>query len=330
MRHRPHRHDRVNDPVASPWIGHHEASSHFMVRPVAECAVPARCRRLPDMECKGDRTVLGSLFATRRRAPLVIGLVAIGLSACATSATLDSRDGLTQPANVGDAKIAATAYRESGAYDRDLTVVTSRAGAWMAERIPQVQRPAVVLDIDDTLLTNWEVIKADDFGRVFKGPCRSLPDGPCGWIAWDLLGRSPAIPQSLAMYRQSPIPRRGGVSHLGTGRKPTSGDGAKPPGRRFRRVPGPHSAGPRSALRLGRGLQGAAARGDRGGRLHDRGEYRRPALGPCRRTCRADFPDAEPLLPDPLRPAVNPRTSTRRAISPEPPCKAREVWSIRA
>jgi predicted secreted acid phosphatase len=73
----------------------------------------------------------------------------------------------------------------------------------MAERIPQVQRPAVVFDIDDTLLTNWEVIKADDFGRVFKGPCRSLPDGPCGWIAWDLLGRSPAIPQSLAMYRQA-------------------------------------------------------------------------------------------------------------------------------
>jgi predicted secreted acid phosphatase len=145
----------------------------------------------------------GSSFTTRRRAPLVIGLVAIGLSACTTSATLDSNPSLTQPANVGDAKIAATAYRESGAYDRDLTVVTSRAGAWMAERIPQVQRPAVVLDIDDTLLTNWEVIKADDFGRVFKGPCRALPDGPCGWIAWDLLGRSPAIPQSLAMYRQA-------------------------------------------------------------------------------------------------------------------------------
>ncbi|MET0427173.1 MAG: HAD family acid phosphatase [Microvirga sp.] len=147
--------------------------------------------------------MLDSFLAMRLRAPLAIGFLAIGSSACTTVATLESGGGLSQPANVGDAKIAATAYRENGAYDRDLTIATSRAEAWMAERIPQVRRPAVVFDIDDTLVTNWEVIKADDFGRVFKGPCRSLPDGPCGWIAWDLLGRSPAIPQSLAMYRRA-------------------------------------------------------------------------------------------------------------------------------
>ncbi len=81
--------------------------------------------------------MLGSFFATRRHAPLVIGLVAIGLSACATSATLGPTGGLTQPANVGDAKIAATAYRESGGYDRDLMIVTSRAGAWMASAFPR-------------------------------------------------------------------------------------------------------------------------------------------------------------------------------------------------
>jgi hypothetical protein len=28
-----------------------------------------------------------------------------------------------------------------------------------------VDRPAVVFDIDDTALSNWEVIKANDFGR---------------------------------------------------------------------------------------------------------------------------------------------------------------------
>ena len=122
-------------------------------------------------------------------------------TACTTPAQPPFPGSPAQAINVGDTKLAATAYYQSGAYDTDLSIVTSRAGAWMAERIPQVRRPAVVFDIDDTSLSNWEVIKANDFGRVFKGPCRSLPDGPCGWVAWDLLGRSPAIPQSLAIFR---------------------------------------------------------------------------------------------------------------------------------
>ena len=103
----------------------------------------------------------------------------------------------SEPPNVGDAKFAAIAYYKSGAYERDLAVVASRVSARLAERAPQVSRAALVLDIDDTVLSNWEVIMADDFGRVFEGPCRSLPKGPCGWIAWDLRARTPAIGQCL-------------------------------------------------------------------------------------------------------------------------------------
>ena len=61
---------------------------------------------------------------------------------------------LVQPPNVGDAKLAATVYHDSGAYARDLALVASDASAWIAERAPQVSRPALVLDIDDTALTN--------------------------------------------------------------------------------------------------------------------------------------------------------------------------------
>jgi predicted secreted acid phosphatase len=110
---------------------------------------------------------------------------------------------LEQPANVGDAKLAAATYYRSGAYERDLTAVIGHASAWLTERAPQVTRPALVLDIDDTALSNWEVIVANDFGRVLDGPCRALPRGPCGWIAWDLLGRSPAIPQTLQLFKQA-------------------------------------------------------------------------------------------------------------------------------
>ena len=109
----------------------------------------------------------------------------------------------TQPPNVGDAKTAATAYHDSGAYERELAAVNAQASAWIAERAPQVSRPALVLDIDDTAITNWEVIVADDFGRVFDGTCNRLPKGPCGWVRWDLMGRSPAIASTLALFKQA-------------------------------------------------------------------------------------------------------------------------------
>jgi predicted secreted acid phosphatase len=113
------------------------------------------------------------------------------------------RPNLSQPPNVGEAKIAATDYHNSGAYHRDIIAVTADASAWIAERAPQVERPALVLDIDDTALTNWEVIMADDFGRIFDGPCDSLPSGPCGWVAWDLRAATPAISQTLALFEDA-------------------------------------------------------------------------------------------------------------------------------
>ncbi len=109
----------------------------------------------------------------------------------------------SEPPNVGDAKAAATAYHDSGAYARDLASVASEASAWIAQRAPQVSRPALVLDIDDTALTNWEVIKADDFGRIINGRCTALPEGPCGWAAWDFLGKAPVIAPTLEVFRQA-------------------------------------------------------------------------------------------------------------------------------
>src|ERR1700716_904446 len=110
---------------------------------------------------------------------------------------------LSQPPNVGDAKLAAVACQKSGSFERDLAAVAAQVSAWLAERAYQSSRSDLVFDIDDTVLSNWEVIRADDFGRVFDGPCRSLPKGPCGWIAWDLRAKTPAIPQTLAVFKQA-------------------------------------------------------------------------------------------------------------------------------
>jgi len=74
-----------------------------------------------------------------------------------------------QPANVGDLKSEATQYYDSGAYLTDLQLAAAPAIAWITDEAPRVDRPAVVFDIDETALSNWETIKANDFGRVIDG-----------------------------------------------------------------------------------------------------------------------------------------------------------------
>jgi predicted secreted acid phosphatase len=140
---------------------------------------------------------------SHRPARFALSIAAVALLAVNLGCARADRPHLAQPQNVGEAKIAATEYYESGAYERDITVVTGEASAWLGERAPLVDRPALALDIDDTSLTNWEVIAADDFGRVFDGPCDNLPNGPCGWVAWDLRASTPAITQTLALFEDA-------------------------------------------------------------------------------------------------------------------------------
>lgn len=110
---------------------------------------------------------------------------------------------IAQPPNVGEAKTAAASYRDSGAYARDLALVASAAAEWTVRRASAARYPALVLDIDETALTNWEAIKANDFGYIVNGPCAAPPEGPCGWTAWDLLARAPALTPTLALFRRA-------------------------------------------------------------------------------------------------------------------------------
>ncbi len=67
-----------------------------------------------------------------------------------------------QPANIGDLKFTAIDYYNSGAYLTDLQLAAVPAIAWISDEAPRVDRPAVVFDIDETALSNWEAIKAND------------------------------------------------------------------------------------------------------------------------------------------------------------------------
>jgi acid phosphatase len=93
-------------------------------------------------------------------------------------------------------------YIRSGRYDADFGRVVDSARAWLDTRAPTATRPAIVLDIDETSLSNWTAYRLNGWGRVVNGPC-DLEKGPCGLRAWQGLGRSPALAPTLALARHA-------------------------------------------------------------------------------------------------------------------------------
>jgi acid phosphatase len=104
-----------------------------------------------------------------------------------------------EPQNLGLRKAELIAYHDR-AYSADLAAIATVAERYVLARAPQVKNPALVLDIDETALSNWTVLVADDFGYFAAGGCDFLPKGPCGWIEWDKLGRATAIEPTRRLF----------------------------------------------------------------------------------------------------------------------------------
>ena len=112
------------------------------------------------------------------------------------------------PINLGDLKLQITQYKQSGAYDRDVAAVLAKARQYVERRAPMVRMPALVLDIDDTSLSSWPRIQANDYGGITNGLC-NLPAGPCGQIAWQQSAQAEAIVPTLELFKAA---RAKGVS----------------------------------------------------------------------------------------------------------------------
>jgi predicted secreted acid phosphatase len=141
-----------------------------------------------------ERSRLGRLG----RAGIAAVLVALLTPGSAVGQAVDIPT--SQPPNLGDLKQQIREYQRSGAYDRDLAAVAAAAQAFVEQRAGEVSKPALVLDIDETSLSNWPQLEANDFGYIPKGPCRNLPEGPCGSLAWDFTLRAKAIEPTLALF----------------------------------------------------------------------------------------------------------------------------------
>jgi acid phosphatase len=97
-------------------------------------------------------------------------------------------------------------YYRCTSYEADIAKVIDQALAWVKERAPEViaagKAPAIVLDIDETSLSNWRRIYRDNFAYIPDGPCNLDDDTkPCGDLAWQRSGMAPAIGATRDLYR---------------------------------------------------------------------------------------------------------------------------------
>ena len=101
----------------------------------------------------------------------------------------------SQPPNLDELKQQVIAYKKSGDYDRQLVAVAAKAQAYVEQHAADVKKPALVLDIDETALSNWKRMETDDFGYFREGSCDYPPKPPCGARAWEYLAKAdPIVP----------------------------------------------------------------------------------------------------------------------------------------
>lgn len=88
----------------------------------------------------------------------------------------------TQPANLGTLKAAVVEYHDSGDYAKDLNKKITNAQKYLQRRVeannasPQPSKLAIVLDIDETSLSNYDAMRAHDFGATHGALDRMLSD----------------------------------------------------------------------------------------------------------------------------------------------------------
>jgi predicted secreted acid phosphatase len=109
-------------------------------------------------------------------------------------------------------------------YDADLARVDRAAEAWIERRAPHVVRPALVLDIDETSLSNWSVMYHNDFAYFREGDCDLNVARACGQAAWEKSEAAPAIAATLALFNAAKA--HGVAVFFVTGRRETAEESA--------------------------------------------------------------------------------------------------------
>ncbi len=119
---------------------------------------------------------------TRSQFVLPALLLFWGPTACAPS---------REPQNLSELKAEVKAYVDSGDYDKDLAAAAIPAKQWVAQRAKASDgKTAVVFDIDETTLSNFEHMVKADWGYQ-----------PVSWDAWVATSKAPAIQPMRDVYQ---------------------------------------------------------------------------------------------------------------------------------
>jgi acid phosphatase len=134
----------------------------------------------------------GSAYNWHQDCALCRGCI-VGL--CLALAGCRSAPALQEPLNLSQAKEAVSRYCDSGDYARDISSVAMQALAWVEERAAKRKNGehlAIVLDLDETVLSNEPLIRRLDYAFI-----------PAEWDAWLKKAELPAIEPIRAVYRRA-------------------------------------------------------------------------------------------------------------------------------
>ena len=102
------------------------------------------------------------------------------------------------PPSLPEAKRQVGEYVDSGRYDADIAAVAEKARTYLESRVKRGGKLAIVVDIDETALSNLPSLRANDYGFIVAGPC-DLQRGPCGLAAWIMMAKAEPIKPVLAL-----------------------------------------------------------------------------------------------------------------------------------
>jgi acid phosphatase len=142
---------------------------------------------------KAAASVMRIAFA----AVLALNMNALDLSAQSVATRAISQ--ASEPPNLGQLKTKLKAYHDCtctcGCYTKSLDLQEQRAMTFL-ERAGAHKKTgaklALVLDIDDTSLSTWPELSANDFGFVSSV-----------WNAWAETSTAPAIPGTLSLFKRA-------------------------------------------------------------------------------------------------------------------------------
>src|SRR5271168_4819412 len=109
-----------------------------------------------------EPTNMGKFTIRRWRLVSVLSvLIALAIFACPSYTSFPAAAAKSQ-INLGDLKQQLLQYKQSGAYDRDIATTLGEAQRYIEQHAGQGSKTAIILDIDETSLSNWPEMQAND------------------------------------------------------------------------------------------------------------------------------------------------------------------------